>query len=90
MTGAVSIGMGPLRAPPTCPDTTLDGTTIIGPVRAWRAALNCANIAAARIGADAELADVGTGGPPTLSLGFSELDRMRTASPTRTNATRNP
>jgi hypothetical protein len=89
MTGAVSIGMPPVRAPPTCADTTVDGISS-GPVRAWRAALSCANIAAARIGADAELADVGTGGPPTLSFGFSEFDRIRTASPISTNAMTNP
>jgi hypothetical protein len=47
-------------------------------------------MAAARIGADAELADIGTAGEDRFSLGRSELDRMRTASPTATNAMTNP
>jgi hypothetical protein len=45
---------------------------------------------AARIGAEAELADSATGGLLSVSLGRSELARTRTASPSATTATTNP
>jgi hypothetical protein len=47
-------------------------------------------MAAARSGADAELAAMSTGGALRLSFGLSELLSTRTASPRRTNATTNP
>jgi hypothetical protein len=55
-----------------------------------RAAPNWANIAAARIGAEAESPDIGTGGPDRFSFGRSEFDTIRTASASRTSATRSP
>jgi hypothetical protein len=45
---------------------------------------------AARIGAEAELADSGTGGALRFYFGRSELDRTRTASPIATKATTKP
>jgi hypothetical protein len=55
-----------------------------------RAAPSEANMAAARIGADAESPDIGTGGPDRFSFGRSEFDTIRTASASRTSATRRP
>ena len=60
------------------------------PVFAPRARPSCANMAAARIGAEAELADMSTGGLDRLSLGCSELATIRTTSASRTSATRSP
>jgi hypothetical protein len=51
---------------------------------------SCANIEAARIGAEPEFADSGTGGALRDSLGRSELASIRTASPSATMATTNP
>ena len=59
------------------------------PAEAARAP-NWANMAAARIGADPEPADSGTGGALRFSLGRSELASIRTARPSATNATTNP
>jgi len=47
-------------------------------------------MAAARIGAEAEFADMSTGGLDRLSLGRSESDTIRTTSASRTSATRSP
>jgi hypothetical protein len=47
-------------------------------------------MAAARIGAEAESPDIGTGGPDRFSFGRSEFDAIRTASASRTSATRSP
>jgi hypothetical protein len=47
-------------------------------------------MAAARSGADAELAVMSTGGPLRLSFGLSELLSTRTARASSTNATRDP
>ena len=47
-------------------------------------------MAAARSGADAELAAMSTGGALRFSFGRSELLSTRTARPSSTNATRNP
>jgi hypothetical protein len=49
-----------------------------------------ASMAAARSGADAELAAMSTGGALRFSFGLSELLSTRTASPSKTNATTNP
>ena len=51
---------------------------------------SCANMEAARIGAEPELADSGTGGALRDSLERSELASIRTASPSATRATTNP
>jgi hypothetical protein len=47
-------------------------------------------MAAARSGADAELAAWSTGGALRLSFGLSELLKIRTASPSATNAMTKP
>jgi hypothetical protein len=47
-------------------------------------------MAAARIGAEAESPDIGTGGPDRFSFGRSEFDTIRTTSASRTSATRSP
>jgi hypothetical protein len=77
-TGAVSIGCGP--------DLALSAVC----EAAARARLSWANMDAARIGADPEPAESGTGGPLRFSLGRIELARIRTARPSATNATTNP
>jgi hypothetical protein len=51
---------------------------------------SCANMEAARIGAEPEPADSATGGPLSVSFGRSELASIRTASPSATKATTNP
>jgi hypothetical protein len=55
-----------------------------------RDAPNWANMAAARIGAEAESPDIGTGGPDRFSFGRSEFDTTRTVSASRTSATSSP
>ncbi len=59
-------------------------------VRPTRVPPYWASMAAARSGADAELAAMSTGGALRLSFGLSELLSTRTASPSKTNATTNP
>jgi hypothetical protein len=78
LTGAESIGCAPVLAP---------RTAFLPPPRV---APYWASMAAARSGADAELADWSTGGALRLSFGLRELLRTRIASPRRTNATTNP
>jgi hypothetical protein len=78
VTGAESIGCAPVFMPPRIE------------VRPTREPPYCASIAAARRGAEAELAARSTGGALRFSFGLSELLRTRTASPSRTNATTNP
>jgi hypothetical protein len=55
-----------------------------------RAAASWANIDAARIGPELEVAECGTGGALSFSFGCSELARIRTASPSATKATTTP
>jgi hypothetical protein len=55
-----------------------------------RAIPSCANIDAARIGAEPEPDASGTGAELRLSFGRSELDKIRAPRPSATIATRKP
>jgi hypothetical protein len=64
--------------------------TDIGPADAARTMPSCASMAAARIGADPELAASLTGAELRFSLGRSELASTRTMRPSPTMAMTSP